>query len=67
MYIRKKSINGKEYYYLVEGKLVDGKVKQKVLAYIGNKEKLEKLYNVIGKRLSKDVVEKLNKKQQSYK
>ncbi len=44
MYIRKKVIKGHEYYYLVEGKLINGKVKQRVITYIGNKEKLNRFY-----------------------
>ena len=37
VYIRNKKIKGKTYYYVVEGKLdKDGKVKQKVLVYLGN-------------------------------
>lgn len=51
VFIRKKKLGNKEYYYLVENKNVDGKVKQKVLAYIGDKEKLEKLYGNIGEKL----------------
>lgn len=50
-FIREKKIQGKVYYYLVENKNVDGKIKQKVLAYIGDKEKLEKLYVNIGEKL----------------
>lgn len=34
-YIRTKEIKGNIYSYLVEGKRVDGKVKQKVLKYLG--------------------------------
>lgn len=36
VYIRSKKIKGQIYYYAVEGKLVKGKVKQKVLKYLGN-------------------------------
>ncbi len=36
VYIRSKKIKGQTYYYVVEGKLVKGKVKQKVLKYLGN-------------------------------
>lgn len=37
VYIRSKKVKGKIYYYLVEGKLdKKGKVKQKVLLYLGN-------------------------------
>jgi len=32
---RKKRIDGVEYYYLVEGTRIDGKVKQRVIAYLG--------------------------------
>ncbi len=50
VYITKKKVGGHEYYYLVDGKRVDGKVKQKMLAYIGDKEALKRLYeNIKGK------------------
>lgn len=44
-YIRSKKFNGRIYYYIVEGKLnKKGKVKQKVLLYLGTAEKVyEKL------------------------
>jgi len=35
-YIRSKKVKGKIYYYIVEGKLIKGKVKQKVIMYLGN-------------------------------
>jgi hypothetical protein len=36
-YIRSKKVKGKTYYYIVEGKLnKQGKVKQKVILYLGN-------------------------------
>jgi len=36
-FVRTKKIKGKNYYYIVEGKRdEDGKVKQKVLKYLGN-------------------------------
>ncbi len=36
-YIRSKKVKGNTYYYVVEGKLDKrGKVKQKVLLYLGN-------------------------------
>ena len=43
-YIRKKKIKSKVYYYAVEGKYdADGKVKQKVIQYLGSvKNILEK-------------------------
>jgi hypothetical protein len=37
VYIRNKKIKGNTYYYVVEGKLdKNGKVKQKVILYLGN-------------------------------
>ena len=37
VYIRSKKVKGKIYYYVVEGKLDRrGKVKQKVIMYLGN-------------------------------
>lgn len=44
-YIRSKKIKGKTYYYIVEGKLVDGKVKQKVLRYLGNVSNILKVFD----------------------
>ncbi len=44
-YIRNKKIKGKTYYYIVEGKLdKEGKVKQKVLMYLGNIENITKIF-----------------------
>lgn len=34
-YVRRKRIDGIEYFYLVEGKKIDDKVKQRVIAYLG--------------------------------
>ena len=39
-FIRKKKIKGKIYYYLVKNSLVNGKVKQKVVHYIGTADTL---------------------------
>jgi len=36
VYVRSKKIKGQTYYYVVEGNLVKGKVKQRVLKYLGN-------------------------------
>lgn len=45
-YIRNKKIKGKIYYYIVEGKLDKrGKVKQKVILYLGNTENIIKVFN----------------------
>ena len=41
-FIRKKVKDGRIYYYIVENKLVKGKVKQKVLMYIGTSDSLYK-------------------------
>ncbi|MDD5012212.1 MAG: glycine--tRNA ligase [Candidatus Nanoarchaeia archaeon] len=38
-FVVKKTINGKEYYYLNENKRIDGKVKTKSLAYLGKTKK----------------------------
>jgi hypothetical protein len=44
-YVRTKTVHGRQYRYLVEGKWIGGKVVQKVLKYLGpadpiyNKEK----------------------------
>jgi hypothetical protein len=45
VYIRSKKIKGKIYYYVVEGKLVNGKVKQKVLKYLGNVANILKVFD----------------------
>jgi len=43
-FIRKKKVEGRIYYYIVRNTLIRGKVKQKVLYYIGTAESLyEKL------------------------
>ena len=36
VYLRSKKVKVHIYYYVVEGKLIRGKVKQKVLKYLGN-------------------------------
>jgi len=43
-YIRNKKIKGKTYYYVVEGKVIEGKVKQKVLLYLGNIDNIIKTF-----------------------
>lgn len=45
VYIRSKKIKGKIYYYVVEGRLVRGKVKQKVLRYLGNVANILKVFD----------------------
>lgn len=45
-YIRSKKIKGKTYYYIVEGKIDKrGKVKQKVILYLGNINNIVKVFN----------------------
>ena len=45
-YIRSKKFKGKTYYYVVEGKLDKrGKVKQKVLLYLGNIESIIRVFD----------------------
>ncbi len=44
-YVRSKKIKGKTYYYVVEGKLdKEGKVKQKVLMYLGNIDNILRVF-----------------------
>ena len=49
-YIRNKKIKGKTYYYVVEGKLIKGKVKQKVLLYLGSINNIIKVFSESKKR-----------------
>ena len=47
VYIRSKKIKGKTYYYVVEGKLdKNGKVKQKVILYLGNIDNIIKVFTL---------------------
>jgi hypothetical protein len=41
-FIRKKKKDGRIYYYIVENKLVNKKVRQKVLMYLGTSDSLYK-------------------------
>ena len=55
VYIRSKKHKGKTYYYVVEGKKdKDGKVKQKVLLYLGNINSVIKMAEFYKKHHSKD-------------
>ena len=50
-YIRSKKIKGKIYYYVVEGKLDKrGKVKQKVLIYLGNIDRVLEVFKSYNSR-----------------
>ena len=40
-YVRKKKVGKYEYYQLVEGKRVDGKVRQRVIAHLGKHDSIE--------------------------
>jgi len=42
VFIRKKLVRGKPYYYVVESRLIRGRVKQKVIYYIGTADTLLK-------------------------
>lgn len=45
VYIRSKKVKGQTYYYIVEGKLIKGKVKQKVLKYLGNVANILRIFD----------------------
>ena len=46
VYIRSKKVKGKIYYYIVEGKIDKrGKVKQKVIMYLGNAKHILEVFN----------------------
>lgn len=50
-YIRTKKIRGRTYYYVVEGKLSkDGKVKQKVILYMGNIKHIIEVFSLYKKQ-----------------
>jgi len=46
---RKKDDTERTYYYIVEGKRVDGKVKQKVMRYLGTADTILKTYEELDK------------------
>ena len=64
-FVVKKTINGREYYYLNENKRIDGKVKTKTIAYLGKtktqaqKKAKEILRNI---KMDKQIEEKKNEK-----
>lgn len=46
VYIRSKKVKGNTYYYLVEGKIdKKGKVKQKVILYLGNAKHVKDVFD----------------------
>ena len=54
-FIVKKTINGKDYYYLNENKRIDGKIKTKTLAYLGKTKKESE-------KKAKEIIEKMKEK-----
>ncbi len=56
VFIRKKKVSGKIYYYLVENKMVNGKVQQKVLMYLGT---AQNLLNKLGSKNQEIVISDL--------
>ncbi|GAJ20146.1 unnamed protein product, partial [marine sediment metagenome] len=55
-FIVKKTIHGKEYYYLNENKRVEGKVKTKTIAYLGKtKKEAEKKARGIIKKMGEEI------------
>lgn len=54
-----KTVKGKQYWYLVESKRIDGKVKQIVLEYIGNQKKLSEYVLKTRTRVQLDSTENL--------
>lgn len=54
-YVRSKKVKGHTYYYIVEGKLdKEGKVKQKVILYLGNVENVLKVFKFYKEKNSKE-------------
>ena len=54
VYIRSKKVKGKIYYYIVEGKLDKmGKVKQKVIMYLGNAKHILEVFSFYKKHYKK--------------
>lgn len=52
MYIRSKTTRGTKYYYLVEGRRVEGKVRQEIVAYLYIYPTVEEAYQYFKKRLA---------------
>ncbi|MBI2654093.1 hypothetical protein HYX02_04745 [Candidatus Woesearchaeota archaeon] len=50
VFLRVKKINNNYYYYLVKSTRVDGKVKQKVVKYIGKSKNLVSLLKNAGQK-----------------
>lgn len=44
VFLRSKKVKNKKYYYIVESKIIKGKIKQIVLCYLGNAERILKVF-----------------------
>ncbi len=67
-FIVKKTINGKDYYYLNKNNRIDGKVKTKTLAYLGKtktqaEKKAKEIINKMKKEKPEKETEKMDKKE----
>ena len=47
MFVRTKKIKGYTYYYLVESNVEDGKIRQKVVKYLGTAENILSVFNSV--------------------
>lgn len=45
VFLRKKKVKGKTYYYIVKSKLINGKIKQIVISYLGTPDKIVEVFN----------------------
>jgi len=52
-FIRMKRISGNNYFYLVKNKRINGKVRQKVIRYIGTSKDLIKYYKNADKKTNR--------------
>jgi hypothetical protein len=44
VFLRNKIVKGRKYYYIVESKIIRGKIKQFVLCYLGNADNILKVF-----------------------
>lgn len=45
VFLRKKKVKGKNYYYIVKSKLIKGKIKQIVICYLGSPNKIVEVFD----------------------
>lgn len=45
VFLRKKKVKGKTYYYIVKSKLINGKIKQIVVCYLGTPDRIVEAFN----------------------